>query len=680
VLNWIVRYSAAMALLDERGWAAGSILDVGCGPHGLSCVRPELLFVGLDVEFGERVSPTMTAIKAPPGRLPFADESFDTVLSLDTLEHIPPPQRALFVAELGRVSAGRVVLACPERRLEAADRLVASMIVATGLEAPAWLGEHEEFGLPREDEVVALGAAVAGFSARPFPTVNALLSVLAVVADVHPALVAQAVDEVALRTEEWERLFLAGRFGPSARATVVLERDVPKRAVVEAGALRASMLQAMRCVPCGGSIRERTATVWVCDTCQRLALLDEATDAWDLGTAPVSRASVSVAPHVEPLRIRVSWMQMETWLPVVTRLLGHRTTPMVVELQGADAPLDVAEAGLAALREYGPWPGDVALLAAPLGSDGDAVTAEKVLAVAGATSVAGVPAAVLAHARAAKALADHVQAAMDRRQWETTILGDGRLPLVSVPIHTWRGVETLVGRAIPSVLNGSHQNVEVVVCSDGPDPDARAAVEAIDDPRVRYLELASRPAYAAHPYNFWLTAGTAAANRARGACRGDWVAPLDHDDAFTIDHVSVLLGAALATGADVTYGRAVCEHPDGGWFVLGSGDLAVGQVTHGAVLWSRRVAHLRYDPLSWLLVEPGDWNLIRRAVAAGATTAFCPEPVLVHYREKSSVSADERIDRPHHVDQASVPDPDLAADVRTTGDWLLSVTLPERVR
>jgi Glycosyl transferase family 2 len=386
-------------------------------------------------------------------------------------------------------------------------------------------------------------------------------------------------------------------------------------------------------------------------------------------------------PRVEPLRIGVSWKELETWLPAVTRLLGSRTSPMAIELQGVDAPLDVAQAGLAALRDYA-WPGDAELRAMSHVPDGDALTAENALAAAGADApaVAGTPAELLAHARSAKALADHVQAAMDRRQWETTILANGREPLVSVPIHTWRGAETLVNRTIPSVLNGSHQNVEVVVCSDGPDLDARAAVEAIDDPRVRYFELASRPRYAEHPYNFWLTAGTTAANSARAACRGHWVAPLDHDDAFTIDHVSILLATALSTGADITYGRAVCEHPDGGWFVLGSGDLALGQVTHGAVLWSSRVAHMRYDPNSWLLGEPGDWNLMRRAVAAGATTAFCHSPVLVHYREKSSVSADARIERAHHFDHATVPDADIAADVLATADWLLSVTLPERGR
>ena len=40
MLNWLTRYAPAMAALEEGG-DPGSILDIGCGQHGLSCVRPD---------------------------------------------------------------------------------------------------------------------------------------------------------------------------------------------------------------------------------------------------------------------------------------------------------------------------------------------------------------------------------------------------------------------------------------------------------------------------------------------------------------------------------------------------------------------------------------------------------------------------------------------------------------
>ena len=116
-------------------------------------------------------------------------------------------------------------------------------------------------------------------------------------------------------------------------------------------------------------------------------------------------------------------------------------------------------------------------------------------------------------------------------------------PLVTVRIPTFGSVDLLLERAIPSVLAGSYRNVELLVCSDGPQPHARAAVEGLTDPRVRYLERQERPHYPSRASSFWQVAGTSAVNRLVDEARGDLIAPLDHDDAFTHDHIPVLLDA-----------------------------------------------------------------------------------------------------------------------------------------
>lgn len=82
--------------------------------------------------------------------IPFPDESFDAVVSVDTFEHVPPRDRETFVAELCRVSTGLVLLAAPfhhdavaavERLLDATHRKV--------FETPhPWLHEHVSYGLP----------------------------------------------------------------------------------------------------------------------------------------------------------------------------------------------------------------------------------------------------------------------------------------------------------------------------------------------------------------------------------------------------------------------------------------------------------------------------------------------------------------------------------------------------
>jgi hypothetical protein len=213
---------------------------------------------------------------------------------------------------------------------------------------------------------------------------------------------------------------------------------------------------------------------------------------------------------------------------------------------------------------------------------------------------------------------------------------------VTVRIPTWNGVEGLVGRAIPSVLGGTYANVEVLVCSDGPDPRARAAVEAIGDPRLRYLELDQRPVHPSHPWSFWETTGLRPANSALEQARGAFICPLDHDDAFTATHIADLLETARRERADLVHGQALCEQAAGPPVVLGSGYLRHGQVTHGSVMYSRRLGHMRYDTACWLIGEPGDWNLWRRMMATGATSAHLPKVVLAHSRERTSIEDDPR--------------------------------------
>ena len=219
--------------------------------------------------------------------------------------------------------------------------------------------------------------------------------------------------------------------------------------------------------------------------------------------------------------------------------------------------------------------------------------------------------AIAQQAVAAKVVCDSLSALIERRLYE--LAPDpwtSREPLVTVRIATWKGHETLVGRTIPSVLAGTYQNVEVVVCSDGPDPEARAAVEGIVDPRVRYVELPERPVYPAQPWSFWQTAGIYAMNRVSAEGRGSFVAPLDHDDAFTKDHIEVLLRTAADSEADFIYGQALMQDPDGGWRTIGSEPLQVGQVTHGAIMFSSRLKHVGY-PTAGCRAQPGDWNMTR---------------------------------------------------------------------
>lgn len=98
---------------------AQRVLEVGCGEgRQLTAIGsrfPAAQLIGLDLpdvelmEAWDGVESTM--VQGSALTLPFADRSFDLVLAIEVLEHLPDPAQALH--EIGRVASGAVVLSVP---------------------------------------------------------------------------------------------------------------------------------------------------------------------------------------------------------------------------------------------------------------------------------------------------------------------------------------------------------------------------------------------------------------------------------------------------------------------------------------------------------------------------------------------------------------------------------------
>jgi hypothetical protein len=82
--------------------------------------------------------------------LPFGQDSFDVVFSLDTLEHIPAPQRDRFLSELMRVARLGIVIINPIQSLQAdlAEETLDEYIRWILDAQQEQLAEHRAFGLP----------------------------------------------------------------------------------------------------------------------------------------------------------------------------------------------------------------------------------------------------------------------------------------------------------------------------------------------------------------------------------------------------------------------------------------------------------------------------------------------------------------------------------------------------
>ena len=106
-------------------------------------------------------------------------------------------------------------------------------------------------------------------------------------------------------------------------------------------------------------------------------------------------------------------------------------------------------------------------------------------------------------------------------------------PDVSVVIPTCNRPE-LAARAVRSALAQTHRSLEVVVVIDGPDPLTRAALEALGDDRVRWVELPER------------RKAPNARNVGALEAGGRWTALLDDDDEWLPTKLETQLKLAVA--------------------------------------------------------------------------------------------------------------------------------------
>ncbi|HSY94564.1 MAG TPA: glycosyltransferase family 2 protein, partial [Steroidobacteraceae bacterium] len=90
-------------------------------------------------------------------------------------------------------------------------------------------------------------------------------------------------------------------------------------------------------------------------------------------------------------------------------------------------------------------------------------------------------------------------------------------PAVSIIVPTFNRLR-LLRRSLASVFEQTFEDWELLIADDGSGPDARAYLEALDDPRVKVLWLShsGKPAVAR--------------NAALRAAQGEYVAFLDSDD------------------------------------------------------------------------------------------------------------------------------------------------------
>jgi glycosyltransferase involved in cell wall biosynthesis len=223
-------------------------------------------------------------------------------------------------------------------------------------------------------------------------------------------------------------------------------------------------------------------------------------------------------------------------------------------------------------------------------------------------------------------------------------------PLVSFIVPTYNSYETLRDVALPSILNQTYSNLEVIVSGDCAPPETAKAIAQIDDPRVTYINRTIRGPYTDDPARRWYAIGVPPTNEALGLVRGRWIALLGDDDAIRPHHTERLLAAAQEHSYEHCYGLQLVNFVEGDPITLGSFPPTLGQWGLQAAIYHSGLRFFEGELSDAIYDEPSDWSKCRRMIRAGVRFGMIDE-IVVDKNETRRRSARE-------WEEGVVPTPD----------------------
>ncbi|MBD2231992.1 glycosyltransferase family 2 protein [Phormidium tenue] len=202
-------------------------------------------------------------------------------------------------------------------------------------------------------------------------------------------------------------------------------------------------------------------------------------------------------------------------------------------------------------------------------------------------------------------------------------------PDISVVIPTYNRADIL-SRTIDSVLQQTHQNLELIIVDDGSTDGTAALVSAIDDARVRFMPLGEN------------RGGGYARNQGIKAAAGKYIALLDSDDEWLPNKLELQI-ALLDSATDPKVAAAYCTYYER--HELTKRDVFIG-TTHAGDIFDRllagwcppssavlthREALLEVDGFDENLPSFQDFDLWLRLAQAGYRFVVVDQPMLIKH-------------------------------------------------
>lgn len=155
--DWAMRYCPIVRRLRRRDLDRERIVEIGANENGFArFAKVQTIVVDQTLEHlrAARETQPVLPLLADIQNLPFAAETVDVCVCVDTFEHLPESVRGPASKEILRIvkPSGEAVVAFPSGKAaaEAEARIRNAYIACTG-ETLRWFEEHKEMGLPDAD-------------------------------------------------------------------------------------------------------------------------------------------------------------------------------------------------------------------------------------------------------------------------------------------------------------------------------------------------------------------------------------------------------------------------------------------------------------------------------------------------------------------------------------------------
>lgn len=149
-----LRYLPIVSVLKKKHLTHSKILEVGSGSLGITPYLKTSIDA-VDVDFSGPQIELLNKIKGSATNLPMRKNSYDVVISSDTLEHLPKDKREQSIFEMLRVAKKLVVIVVPTGKLsEEQDQKLDKYFQKVFGKQDKFLSEHVQNGLPQNDEIL----------------------------------------------------------------------------------------------------------------------------------------------------------------------------------------------------------------------------------------------------------------------------------------------------------------------------------------------------------------------------------------------------------------------------------------------------------------------------------------------------------------------------------------------